>query len=293
MTFIRKLQFFEIDPEGFNFGRFVNRVFQRNLTKIEEGGRIMSLGNDSVAITELDSDDNYIEGMIVRVQKEDIPYKGSLLRNAFEQIHLLRDEGIADMTYFCYVRSIGVLCLLPAKNGVKWGTFTSYFQEFLDDEEFDLLPLINPDTRSVLNSWNSITYIQSEIKIGNNSRTNSGQTQQLPLGIAMDEARRYNPARLKLELFNYKRKGGLIASTVKQLSRALQRLSGDCEVEHINIKGSPDAETNDSIIDLIEQKFELTVTLGSGGRFLDYTEARTNVQEKIEANINQIRGMIE
>ena len=293
MTFIRKLEFYEINPLNFEFERIFQEIFRKPLESIESNGRILNLGTSSIAITQLENDDDYITGFIMRVTTDDIPLKGSLLRNNFNPIILENDEGLADMTFFSYIRNLGIICLLPARNGVKWGTFTQYIQRVHEDcEHFEINPLINPDTLRILNTWRSVTSIEGVVKIGNNTRPTSSQTTQLPLSIAIDETQRMEATRLKLELYNPKRKGGLLASAVRTMSQAIQRLGGVCEAEHINIKGSPSPEFADTIIDIISQKYTLTVTLGRGGRYLDFAECRTQVNEKLIENQEQINSLV-
>ncbi|MBT3262707.1 hypothetical protein HN681_04935 [archaeon] len=293
MTFKRRLEFYEINPLDFDFERIFQEIFSKSLEPIDSDGRILNLGSSSIAITQLENSDDYVEGIIMRVTTDDIPLKGSLLRNDFNPIDLAIDEGIADMTYFCYIKELRILCLLPARNGVKWVTTAHYIQMVHDDcKEFGIHPLINPDTQRILNTWRSITSIEGVIKIGNNSRPRSSQTSQLPLSIALDETQRTQATRLKLELYNPKRKGGLIARSIRSLSQTLQRLGGVCETEHINVKGSPSPEVADTMIDLISQKYSLDITLGRGGRYLEFIECQTQINEKITENYEQIKSLI-
>jgi len=293
MTFTRRLEFYEL-PSSFNFPSIINKVHLKPLNKLHNaGGRILKYTNTSIALVKFDDDIDYIEGLLVRVTSDDVPMKASLLRNHFEKIILKSDEGIADMTYFIFIKSIKVLCLLPAKNGVKWGTFVNYVNEIAEINDFELFPLINKDANKTLNSWKHITSILAEIKIGNNSRPTSKATQQLPLGLALDETKRMNTARIKLELYNPKRKGGLVANLVKQLSKTISSLSGELEVKHLTIKGSNDSDSQDAIIDLISQRFMISVNLGSAGRSLDYDECSSAVKTVIQNQITAIGELID
>ncbi len=293
MTFLRKLEFYEIEPANFNFPTEINAVFRKRLVEHTSKGRILSWGNTSMALTKLEDTTNYLEGLFVRVTTDDIPLKGSLLRNDFQAIPLGVDEGIADMTYFVYIKNLRILCLLPAKNGVKWGSITHYIKTLSGNNDFELLPLLNPNAQAIFNSWRSYTSIEAEIKIGNNIRPTSRNTQALPLNIALDETLRIGSTRLKIELYNPKRKGGLVAQAVRSLGRVIQRLGGECEAKHLKVKGSPDAETGDSIIDIISQKYQIEVRLGRGGRYLDYVECSEVVRQSITRNEQQIRGLID
>ena len=106
MTFTRRLEFYEL-PSSFNFPNIINKVHLKPLNKLHNaGGRILKYTNTSIALVKFDDSTDYIEGLLVRVTSDDVPMKASLLRNHFEKIILKSDEGIADMTYFIFIKSI-------------------------------------------------------------------------------------------------------------------------------------------------------------------------------------------
>ncbi len=293
MTFIRKLEFYEILPSQFNFQNKMQTIYNKSLVEHGANGKILSYGDSSCALMRLDSDRKYSEGLFYRLKTNDIPIKGSLSRAIFQEIPMASDEGIADMTFFVYIKDLKLLGLLPAKNGVKWGTLTHYIKTLVNEESFELSPLVNKNAQTILNSWRSFTSIQAEINLGNNVRPTSQASQILPLSISLDETKRIGTTKLKIELFNPKKKGGLIAATLRTLGRTIQKLGGVCETEHLKIKGSPSPEIKDSVIDLISQRYQLDIPLGRGGRHLDYEECRSAVREVIENNYNEIRQLVE
>lgn len=293
MTFTRNLEFYELSTDDIDFPAILNEINEKEPVGIDDDGKIVNTGTFQMAITNFVNDEEYAEGIITRVTNNDIPMKGSLARNVFDEIELAIDEGIADMTFFCYIKELSIICLLPASNGVKWGTFTYYLNRVHDAcENLDLLPLLNPETVAILQNWRSITSVEAEVGIGNNIRPNAQQVGEMPLGLALDEVRRMQSTRLKLELYNPKRDGGLAPQAVRRISTAISRMGGVWEPKHINVKGSPTPEVKDTIIDLISQKYKLQVTLGNSRRHLVLAECQTNVHGVIEDNYEQIETLV-
>lgn len=290
MSFTRDLNFFTVNPAGTDFPKVMAEIHALP-DNDSPAGKILSGDGYSIALTELGNTADSCEGIIVRLRTSDLPYKGNLVTHVFKELGLANGEGLAEMTFFYYYKPLKILCLLPAKSGVKWGTFQWYINEKSNEgKEMRLDILLSVDAVKVFRSWKSITSVMAEVKIGSDSRPDSTAVQKLPLGIVLDETKKIGAARIKLELYNPKREGGLVANLAKQLGEALRRLGGQVEPEHILIKGSQSAEISDSTIDLISQRFKLPVTMGqSKDQYLDFDECKRVVKKKVQDNEDTLK----
>lgn len=292
MPFKRNLELFTIVPEDVDFPAILRSIngLPRNATP---QGRIQEGEGFAIALKDYTETPDSCEGIIVRLRTDDIPVKGNLISNLFQQIPLHQNEGLAEMTFFFYWKKYKVLCLLPAKNGVKWGTFSYYIQQKSGLRDFNLNMLLSADAARIYRSFRSITSILAEVRIANDSGPSSRQVASLPLGIAADTARRAGVTRLKVELYNPKKKGGLVANAARIIGDAFKNLSGATEPEHIIVKGSTDPNISDQVVDLISQKFSLPIILGnSGGRSLDFNECRNLVRQKILEREQTIKDLL-
>lgn len=232
--------------------------------------------------------------MIVRLRTSDLPYKGNLVTHDFKELGLATGEGLAEMTFFFYYKPIKVLCILPSKSGVKWGTFVWYINEksnIEEDIEFEML--LSVDALKIFRSWKNITSVFAEVKIGSDSKPESTAIKNLPLGIALDKTKRVGAAKIKVEIYNPKRKGGLISDVAKQIGDTFRKLSGNVEAEHIKVRGSKGAEFADSTIDLISQRFRLPIRLGkSKDQYLEFEECRRLIRKKVIENEDTLKENI-
>ncbi len=290
MAFSRDLDFYTIIPSEIDFPKVMAAIhaLQDNDSST---GKILTGGGYSIALTELVNSADSCEGIIVRLRTSDLPLKGNLVTHDFKELGLAKGEGLAEMTFFFYYKPLKILCLLPAKNGVKCGTFAWYINEKSDiDDDINLEMLLSVDALKVFRSWKSITSVLAEVKIGSDSGPDSTAVKTLPLGIVLDETKRVGAARIKVELYNPKRKRGLVVKVAKQIGDAFRSLGGHLEPEHIKVKGSQGAEYADSMIDLISQRFRLPVRLGkSKDQYLEFDECRSIVRKKIIDNQNTLK----
>ncbi len=284
MSFKRDLQFYKIEPNEIDFTKLVSTIFSLPRT-VGAGGQILTYSDFSIALTEFKDSTRFSDGLIVRLRTDDIPVKGSLSKNVFTAITLAADEGLAEMTYFIFDKNLRVLCLLPAKNGVKWGTFTSYIKEKSNTTEFDLLPLLSEDAMAIFNSFNSITSIETDIRIGNGSSPNSKAVQEMPLNMALDKDSIAGAVKINVGIYAPKSEGGLKIKAAKVIARAYKMLSGVGEAESLVVKGSKGPEFTDQLVDLISQRYLIQIQLRRNrGRNLDFAECRKEVQKKILEN---------
>ncbi len=292
MSFTRNLDFFTIEGEP-DFPTIIDTI--NKLPRDDStDGRILTGEGYAIALTDFKNTSDSCEGIIVRLRTNDLPVKGDLFRNVFSDIPLGANEGLAEMTFFFYSKYLNVLCLLSAKNGVKYGTFMHYITEKgPENNRFLLNLLLSIDALQIFRKFRSITSIKAQIKISNDSSPASEEVKKLPLGIALDETKRSGAARLIVELYNKKRNGGLAVATAKKVGDAFRKLAGYAEVEHLVVKGSESPEFSDHIIDLISQRFKLPVSLGeSGGRHLNFQECQVAVRKKINANEDLIKQLL-
>jgi len=290
MAFSRDLDFFTIYPLDLDFPKVISTI--NNLPDNDSTtGKILSGDGYSIALTEFDDTADSCEGMIVRLRTSDLPYKGNLVTHDFKELGLGVGEGLAEMTFFFYYKPLKVLCILPAKSGVKWGTFVWYINEKSDiDDEIEFEMLLSVDALKIFRSWRSITSVSAEVKIGSDSNPNSNAIKNLPLGIALDKTKRTGAARIKVELYNPKRKGGLISNVAKQIGDTFRKLSGNVETEHIKVKGSKGADFADNTIDLISQRFRLPIRLGkSKDKYLEFEECKRLIRKKVIENEDTLK----
>ncbi len=298
MVFKRELEFYEIQPEDFQLDNALSNI-HRMPSNISTTGSV--LVGDGMKITigqNFENTNEYCCGIIGRYRMDDLPGYGNPQQRSIRQLSLNRDEGIVDTTYFHYDKNLRLLCLLPGKTGVKWGTFTWYVQEKGNaPQNFSLLPLITQNAMKIFQSWKSLTSVAIDVKVGNATRSSSQDVQNLPVGAMLRGAKQtLNAATVKLELLNKKRSGGLIIEKGKQLVNALKSITGiapGADIKSLKVKGSTDAQTHDNVIDLIKQRYKVTIELEGSNRILDFSECKKTVRRAIEDRRRDLRALIE
>ena len=162
------------------------------------------------------------DGIIARSDKEDLPLIGNIYTNILRILGLKKNEGLIDMTYFCYIKKLKIICLLPARKGVKWGTFKYYIQNIhAIKNNFDLYPLLTKKAFEKFEKMKSITLIDAILDIGNNAQPSSEEIQNSSLDKLIREVKNSNAGRLKLEIFNEKKKGGVKSNPYKKIYKCI------------------------------------------------------------------------
>lgn len=293
--FSRYLEFYSLDTEGIDFCTILKDIHKKPNKDSKDGGRILKLGSHGeISLIEFKEDNDFCDGLIARSQKEDLPIVGNLFTRFFHLIGLGKDDGIIDMTYFCYIKKLNVLCLLPAKKGVKWGTFKFYIQTLHQlKDNFEIYPLLTKRAFEKYNHMGSITLVDAILDIGNNAQPTSKIFQETSLGELIKEAKNSNATRLKLEIYNEKKQGGLVLNSTKKFIDVLKKLGVLYEAESLKVKGSPSADKNDEIIDLIKDKYKLPIQLGSSSRSIKFDECLKKVHESINGNFEEIEELVQ
>lgn len=289
MPFKRELSFFTVDAAGQDLSQLLRNIYGMSRNS---SGKILVTDECLVSLTHFDEDAHHCAGIITRLRTQDIPVKANLHIDQFSDLILAENEGIAEMTFFYYIKSLRIICLLPAKNGVKCGLFSWYIQEKGNIPNFQLNPLLSGEAMRVFNSWRNISSIMVDFRLGNDSNPQSRTIQGLPVGALLRGAKAFQTSRVKVELCNSRSKGGLIPRIIREIGTSLLGVN-EAHVEHIAIKGSRGAEYGDSIIDLISQRYRLLLVLGtSGGRRLDFEECHELVGAKIQEHETSLRELV-
>ncbi len=292
MSFKRDLSFFTVDPENVNLDEVlsnINKLPRNN----EKDGIIMGGNGYSIALSEFEENEDSCKGVVVRLRTQDIPVKGNLELNDYKLIELGTNEGLAEMTYFHYIKSLKVLCLLPAKNGVKWGTFTQYLQK-KGDKDIELSVLLAPDALKLFRSFRTVTSVSAQVGVSHDKSSNSKAVKELPTGVVLDKDNLAGATRVVIKLYNPKRKGGLLAKVARTISEELRKLSGNANIQKLLVKGSQSPDIADQTIDLISQRYKISIYLkADGGRHLSFDECKEVVGKKIEENFEILESLVE
>ncbi len=292
--FKRDLEFYSIETAGIDFCSILRDINNKSNKSSKEGGRVLEVGTFDISLMEFNEDNDFCEGIIVRSDKEDLPLIGNIFTKVLRILGLKKDEGLIDMTYFCYIKKLNILCLLPARKGVKWGTFKYYIQSIhVIKNNFEIYPLLTKNAIKKYKKMGSITFVDAILHIGNNSQPSSNKIQDTPLLELIQEAKNANAGRLKLEIFNEKHKGGLEITPIKQFVEILRKVGVLYDAESIRIKGSTSSEESDVVIDLIKDRYKLKIDLGDRSRYLNFDECSKNVHKAINDNLEDIKELIE
>ena len=144
----------------------------------------------------------------------------------------------------------------------------------------------------IYNKMGSITLIDATIGIGNNSPPDAEEIENSPLKDVLTNAKNSDASRIKIEIFNEKKSGGLKVSPIKSFVNSLKELGILYKSESIRVKGSLNSDESDVVIDLIKNKYKLEVELGDNSRYLIFKECSKKVQSIINSKMKEIRGLI-
>jgi len=298
VAFKRDLEFYDIQPEDFRLDEALSNINKMPSDSSPTGSVLVG---DGMAITigkNFENTNEHCCGIISRYRMDDLPGYGSPQQRSISQLKLSKNEGIADTTYFHYDKSLKILCLLPGKTGVKWGTFSWYVHEKGNPpQDFSLLPLITADAMKIFQSWGSLTSVALDVKVGNATRASSQTVQNLPVGAMLTGARQnLNVSTVKIELLSKKRNGGFPLTKGKQLVTALKSIAGiapGAEIKSLRVKGSAEAETHDNVIDLVKQRYKVTLELDGSNRILNFDECKKTVRKAIDDCRRDLKELIE
>jgi hypothetical protein len=197
-------------------------------------------------------------------------------------------------TDFCNIKKLKLLCLLPARKGVKWGMFRYYIQKVhAIKQNFEIYPLFTKKVMEIYKKMGSVTLINAEIDIGNNHQPTSQPIKDSPLKDLISSVKNASASRLKVEIYNEKSEGGLKVGPIKSFVKSLIDLGLFYKPKSILVKGSGSPEERDLTIDLIKDKYTLDVELGGGSRYLVFDECCIKVHKIIKDNLNEIKELIE
>lgn len=290
--FKRDLEFYSLETQSIDFCEIIREINKMKNKSLKDGGKILESSSFDIGLFEFKEDSFLCEGLIARSNRDDLPLAGNLYTRIIRFLTLNKKDGLIDMTYFCYIKDLKILCLLPARKGVKWGTFKEYIRRIHPIKtNFDMFPLFNKKTMEIYNKMGSITLINAEINIGNNSSPDSVAVKNSPLKPLIANVKNSNASRINLEVFNEKRKGGLKLS-IKKLVGYLIDLGILYDSESIKIKGSLTPDENDIVIDLIKNRYKLQVNLGDNSRYLIFKECSKKVRKIIDTNLDEIKGLL-
>ena len=291
--FDREIEFFRLETNGIDFREILKEIDQKKNVSLKEGGKVLEEGAFEVSLLKFKDGNDYCDGLVARSNKDDLPLAGNFYTKVIRFLNLKKDEGLIDMTYFCYIRNLTNFCLLPARKEAKWGTFKSYIQSVhLMKNKFDLHPLFNKKIMEIYKKMGAITSIDTEINIGNNSSPSSKDIKNTPLKDLIESAENANASRIKVEVYKEKREGGLKIGPIKRLVEFCMDLGILYRAESIKVRGSESAEESDLIIDLIKDKFKLPVKLGSNSRYLNFKECCKIAHDAINRHWNEIEELI-
>ena len=294
MTFNRDLEFYSLETKGVDFCDIMKEINQKKNVSSKNGGRVLEEGSFDISLLNFKDGNDFCEGIVARSNKDDLPLVGNLLSNILRIIGLKKNEGIIDMTYFCYIKNLKILCLLPARKGVKWGTFKHYIQNVhVIKENFDMYILFTKKVMEIYKKMGSITLIDAVIDIGNNSTPGSEDIKGSPLKPIITNAKNSNASRIRLEIFNEKRSGGLKIIPIKKIVDYLRELGVLYDSKSIRVKGSASPAEKDIIIDLIKNRYKLTIELGNNSRHLVFKECCDKVHDLINNKLDEIGELVE
>jgi len=286
MPFKRNLEFYKIITSGLDFPQIIRDIYSRDPIPCPRG-KILGQEEYSIALNYFIEDDDFCQGLITKLRTEDLPKIGDFTSNTFSPLTLNPNQGVAEETFFCYYKRLGILCLLSAKNGVKWGTFSNYIRVAGNIEAFELGFILARDAFAKFRAWNHISSVMTEFKVVNGASRRlrgRGVHDLLSHGLAMDSGN------IVVIYKKHKRKGGLLANLAKRFSEIASTIP-DLEPKSICIKGSIDNVHADSVIDLISQRYYLPITLRGRGRYLDFEECSSLVQNKLIENRELLRDL--
>lgn len=294
MTFKRDLELYSLETRGLDFCDIIEEINQKKNINCKKGGKVLEEGSFDTSLLDFKNSENFCEGIIARSNKDDLPLAGNLYTRILRFLNLHKNDGLIDMTYFCYIKNLKILCLLPARKGVKWGTFKHYIQSVHPiKENFNIYPLFTKKIMEIYNRMGSITLINAEIGIGNNSAPDSQSIRNSPLKSIIRSVKSSNASRIKLEIFNEKNSGGLKIRPIKKFIDYLIELGILYDSKSIKIKGSTSPKEKDIIIDLIKNKYKLSVDLGNNSRHLVFSECCSKIQKLIINKWDDIKELVE
>lgn len=294
MTFSRDLEFYNMADLTTDLSQILREIDQKRNKSSKDGGKVLEVGTFDISLLKFGETKSFCDGIVARSNKEDLPLIGNFYRNILRILRIGRDEGIIDMTYFYYIKQLKILCLLPARKGVKWGTFKYYIQNVHSiGENFEMYPLFSRRIMEKFKRMGSITLIDAEIHIGNNSNSSSNETIRSPLNTILKAVKGAGGSRIKLEIYNQKREGGLKINPIKKIVDFLINLGILYNTESIKVRGSSTPEERDIIIDLIKNRYKLNINIGENSRHLIFEECRNKVNNTINGNLEEISKLVE
>jgi len=297
MSFKRNLDFFEIYPSDCPLNKILKKI--SSMPKNDSNnGRILPMSNaTAVDIWKYEDNTDYSCGLLVRYRLDDIPLCGNPIKSNIRKIPIESDEGIVDMTYFHYDKDLKIICLLSGRDGAKSGSFSVYVQKKSAVKDFYLLPILTKNASDTLQKFGSLTSIFARIRLGNNIRLESKQVQSLSVSdMAKGLNEQLGTTIFELKLAHPKLDGGLKTKPSKVFIDLLRKLRGQTDqtidIDSLKIKGSENAETKDTMIDLIKQKYRIDVSLKGSDRQLDFEECKRVIASEIKEHKELLQELI-
>lgn len=292
MSFSRNIEFFKVESTE-ALDNKLGIIFQERLNDpLKKGILIITDPSEIIFLWQFNITENYCEGMLVRQRMKDLPKDGDFSHNIVTDLMLETNHGVAELTYFIYLKEIRVLALVAGKQGVKSGKFIQYIKEVAKIEDFELEVLLNEEAQNQLASWHNITKLQWEVKVGNGYPATSPLVQNRSVREMLDHER---PRFITLteEYRNPKRSGALPEIRVKSLIRKLLTHRDESEkakLRSITVRGSEDYDMEEATIELLREKLKMTVTLENTS--LDYAECQRTVRNVVINNLNYLRRLV-
>jgi hypothetical protein len=291
MTFTRQADFFVTAPNSVSFTTLINAI-NTMPDDASSTGRIQK--GPSYAITLLDCVDHadYACGRIARYRTDDMPGCGKAENRSIRSLPIPSDEGIVDTTYFHFDKELNILCLLSGKSGVKWGTFEHYIRDKSGERQFRLLPLLNARTMRIFRRLHYFTALTVAMAPANGTAPQSQQVKRMGVKDMLKTGREeLNAGDIVVEFRQKRRLGGLIKEKLSELVTGLLDMghgSNDSTVQSLKVKGRENANSKDIVLDLIEQRYRLGVTLNGSERVLEMNETRRKMTQLFDEHRSEL-----
>ncbi len=280
MTFKRDIEFWHVEKGHENLEKILHTFYDDRIANPSDKTKVLipDGDNEMFYLHKFTPNSNYVDGMIIKQRMRDVPKKSKWSSNTLEDFVLESDTGFAESTYFVYIPSIKVLALMPGRYGVKIGWFSVYIKKTVGVKNFKASIILTKDAIERLRNLGIISAVSFAVKVANGYPKNSPMIKTRSVMDMMKENGKYITIRHEIRSPS-KRGGGLKVHKVKAIVNQILGNKDNTEkisLEELRIKGSEDANQQESYIDILQEKFGVSVNI-ENGYALDYNECHGKV----------------